>query len=508
MIHKIKAMYDEGKGLGIRAIARHLGVSRNTVKKYLRMDEEAIQQQQGCLERSKRLDDHRDYIIHLLATFPNLSAVKVLRKLREKHPELDASDRSARRYVSQLKESVTLKQTRHYEPVLDMVPGVQCQVDGGELRRVLVGGIESVVYFVVFVLSYSRLMYVGLSSEPVNTTTFIQMHDDAFGYFGGRPEECVYDQAKLVVLHEQYRELELNQQFHAYAIAAGFRIHACEGYDPESKGKVESGVKYAKNNGLYGEVFDDWNHLEQHIGQWLNETANTRIHGTTGEPPRQRYERDELAHMGGYLTPAYLTQSRPHQETRKVDKTGLLSWKSNKYSAPMIYQRIRVGVRVEMAQLVLSDLETGKEVARHGLSHGKGEVIKNNDHYRDKQAQIADLEELISQQIGEAVGKRLCALLKQTSPRIYKDQLVGLKSLLKRHEMPSELLTKLCDRPALTTTQIRDHLEAYAAHPERWRNAEKAFPEPLDTVASKGSRLTRYTGIAQNRQEVDHDQLH
>ncbi len=225
MIHKIKAMYDGGSGLGIRAIARQLGISRNTVKKYLRMDEETIDRHQRQRERKKRLDECRDYIISLLGTFPGLSAVKVLRKLKQKHPELDVSDRTARRYICKLKETVTLKQKRRYEPVLDMEPGVQCQVDGGELRGVMVGGVESIIYFVAFVLSYSRLMYVGLSRGPVNTDTFIRMHDDAFRYFGGRPEECVYDQAKLVVLHEQYRELELNQQFHAYATGAGFRIH-------------------------------------------------------------------------------------------------------------------------------------------------------------------------------------------------------------------------------------------------------------------------------------------
>src|SRR3546814_5804012 len=69
------------------------------------------------------------------------------------------------------------------------------------------------------------------------------------------PEECVYDQTKLVVLSEQYRELTLNPRFHEFATTAGFRIYACEGYDPESKGKVEAGVKYVKQDGLYGEEF-------------------------------------------------------------------------------------------------------------------------------------------------------------------------------------------------------------------------------------------------------------
>jgi hypothetical protein len=40
-------------------------------------------------------------------------------------------------------------------------------LDTSELRNVLIGGVETVVHFVVFVLAYSRLMYVGLSFKPL-----------------------------------------------------------------------------------------------------------------------------------------------------------------------------------------------------------------------------------------------------------------------------------------------------------------------------------------------------
>jgi len=508
VIHKIKALYDNGEGLKIRAIARQLGISRSTVKKYLQQDETTVQRQQRDRQRRKRLDAYRDYIIHLLTTFPGLSAEKVLGKLRAKDPELVVSDRTARRYISELKARISVKQKRRYEPVLEMVPGVQCQVDGGELRGVRVGEVERVIYFVVFVLSYSRLMHVSLSRTPVNTDTFIQMHDAAFRAFGGCPEECVYDQTKLVVLHEQYRELELNQAFHAYATAAGFRIHACEGYDPESKGKVEAGVKYVKHNALYGEAFADWSAVECHLAQWLEETANARLHATTGEPPQQRYERDEQSTLRPYLTPAYLSQTRSPAHTRQVDKTGLLSWKANKYSAPMAYQQARVGVREDATELVLSDLESGQEIARHGLSQGQGEIIKNTDHYRNKREQIAALESAIGEQLGAPAGDRLCSLLKQTNPRIYKDQLVGLKALLKRYTMPSALLIRLCDRTQLTTTQIRDYLAAYAAHPERLHTLEEKPPAPVDNPVSAPVALTPYAPLTQVHQETDHDRLH
>ncbi len=420
MIHKIKALHNEGAGLSIRSIARELDISRNTVRKYLRMDEVAIGEQQANRTRRKQLDDYWDYIVTLLGQFPGLSAVKVLRKLKERHPELGVSDRSARRYIKALKETVSLRQKRYYEPV-ESLPGVQCQVDGGELRGGLpVGGEATTVHFVVFVLSYSRLMYVGLSPRPIDTATFIRLHDAAFRYFGGRPEECVYDQTKLVVLHEQYRELDLNPAFAAYATAAGFRIYACEGYDPESKGKVEAGVKYVKGNALAGEVFDDRDHLEAHVRQWLDEVANVRQHGTTGEAPRVRFERDEL---------------------------------------------------------VLSDLETGQAIARHVISRDKGAVIRNNDHYRDKAARVADLEAAIGEQVGQATGARLCAQLKATSPRIYKDQLVALRGLLRQHtDLPQTLLDQLIERPALTTSQCRAYSEAYAADPGRFVDPPAAPP--------------------------------
>ena len=443
MIHKIKALHNEGAGLSIRSIARELGISRNTVRKYLRMDEVAIGEQQANRTRRKQLDDYRDYIVTLLG----LSAVKVLRKLKERHPELGVSDRSARRYIKALKETVSLRQKRYYEPV-ESPPGVQCQVDGGELRGLSVGGEATTVHFVVFVLSYSRLMYVGLSPRPIDTATFIRLHDAAFRYFGGRPEECVYDQTKLVVLHEQYRELDPNPAFAAYATAAGFRIYACEGYDPEGKGKVEAGVKYVKGNALAGEVFDDWDHLEAHVRQWLDGVANVRQHGTTGEAPRVRFERDEL---------------------------------------------------------VLSDLETGQAIARHVISRDKGTVIRNNDHYRDKAARVADLEATIGEQVGQATGARLCAQLKATSPRIHKDQLVALRGLLRQHtDLPQTLLDQLIERPALTTSQCRAYFEAYAADPGRFVDPPAAPPaSPTPPPPTDGSdRLSGYAAVLPSVQEV------
>jgi transposase len=459
--------------LSERKIAKQLNVSRNTVSKYLNMSEDSITSAQGVTERSKKLDAYRPYIVQILQSFPALSAAKVFTKLKEK-VALEVSDRSMRRYIQKLKQEVCFKQPRYYEPVIDMIPGQQCQVDGGELRGVMIGGIATTVYMTVFVLSYSRLMHVSVSAQPLNTETLIQHHDAAFRYFGGRPEECVYDQTKLVVIQEEFRELTLNQRFHQYATAVGFTIRACEGYDPESKGKVEAGVKYVKHNGLYGEVFECWSDLERYVAHWLETIANQRLHGTTGQKPTLYYQEAELPAMYPYLSPSCLQANESVESvTRKVDKTGLIAWQSNKYSVPMAYQGTRIGVRETAEQLLLIDRETGKTMAEHTLCREKGQIIKNRHHYRDPEQQVAQLESELKTLLNNADWvAELCALLKRSAPTIYKDQLRGAQQVMTDYlqcygDIKPDVMKRVIDTSRLTVTGLRERLTAYHAHPER-----------------------------------------
>src|SRR5690606_13576345 len=114
---------------------------------------------------------------------------------------------------------------------------------------------------------------------------------------------------------------------------------------------------------------------------------------------------------------------------RRADKTGLVSWRSNKYSVPMPYQCAAVGVREAAGELLISDLESGERIAVHALCTEKGRIVKNNNHYRDHAQRITELEAAIEAQLDEDVGRQLCRLLKRTAPRIYKDQLRAVRNL-------------------------------------------------------------------------------
>jgi len=505
MIHKIKMLHDNGNGLSMRQIRDELGISKNTVKKYLKMDEEAICNYLKNQERDKKLDQYKDWIVHLLQKFPRLTSVKIKRKLKKKAPEFEMSERSFRRYVGRLKLAYPVKQVRYYEPVIDMIPGVQCQVDPGELRNVMIDGKPVAVYFVVFVLSYSRQMYVATSFTPINTETFIRMHDEAFRYFGGVTEECVYDQTKLVVIHEEFREVRYNEAFHQYATSAHYDLRVCEGYDPESKGKVEAGVKYVKGNFFYGEEFTSRSDLNQRLSSWIDNVANCRTHGTTQQVPVEVFERVERSTLKEYLQPP-LANKNIRGETRMVDKTSLISWKSNKYSVPLPYQSGSVLVKSRENSLLIYEIASGSQIAIHDISMEKGQIVKNSNHYRDYQKKITDYESEIYTILGEETGQSICRIIRQTEPKIYKDQLVGLKAILSRQKDQVELvkvISGLTDRPRLKVSFIRDYLDGYFLTPQHENNG---FKQRIPCNAN--ADLAGYGDIRANNRQVMEDANH
>jgi hypothetical protein len=64
-------------------------------------------------------------------------------------------------------------------------------------------------------------------------------------------------------------------------------------YRAQTKGKVERPVRYLRDNFVYGRTFVNDADLDQQRRQWLDDVANVRVHGTTGERPRDRFDRDE-----------------------------------------------------------------------------------------------------------------------------------------------------------------------------------------------------------------------
>ena len=57
--------------------------------------------------------------------------------------------------------------------------------------------------------------------------------------------------------------------------------------------KIESGVKYVKNNALNGRVFKSLDEQNAFLLDWEQNVADTRIHGTTNRQVRRQFEEHE-----------------------------------------------------------------------------------------------------------------------------------------------------------------------------------------------------------------------
>src|SRR3546814_14551633 len=94
-------------------------------------------------------------------------------------------------------------------------------------------------------------------------------------------------------------------------------------------------------------------------------------------------------------------------QNRRADKTGLIYWKSNKYSVPMAWQRANVGVAEHSNDLTITDLETGDPIAVHELCAETGRTVKTTYHSRDHDQSIVQLK----QSIAALITKQTPALL-------------------------------------------------------------------------------------------------
>ena len=93
-------------------------------------------------------------------------------------------------------------------------------------------------YALVMVLSHSRLLWLRFYRRQT-MAVLIEGLESAFGWFGGVPQELLFDQMRAVVLSDGRAgggELVLNADFLRFAAHWGFRTRACRPYRAQTKG--------------------------------------------------------------------------------------------------------------------------------------------------------------------------------------------------------------------------------------------------------------------------------
>ena len=164
-------------------------------------------------------------------------------------------------------------------------PGEQAQVDWGSLPHIGEDGKRRRVRVFVMTMGWSRACCVELVRRA-DTAAFIQCRVNAFEYLGGVSRRCLYDNAKVITLgRDEEKRPVWNRRMLDFALRAGFEARLCQPYRAQTKGKVESGVKYVRRNMWPGMRFTDDADLNRQGLEWSGVVANARVHGTTYRIP-------------------------------------------------------------------------------------------------------------------------------------------------------------------------------------------------------------------------------
>ena len=357
---------DYKKGLSYKEIALKNNIDWRTAKKYAHSENKP--KYELCEPKPSKLDPYKEQIDIWLEEAP-YSAVRIMEKLHEMGCESKYT--IIRQYVATKKTELDQKATVRFETM----PGLQAQVDWAffEDYRVFEDGEWKKLYCFLMILGYSRMRYIEFVTD-MTTTTLINCHINAFRYFGGYPEEILYDNMKQVVVKRLLKQEDstLNSQFEDFCGFYGFRPVLCRPYRGQTKGKIERTVSFVRDNFMTGIKYENLNNLNNQAMNWSIK-VNGKIHATTNEIPQKRLLEEKLSP----LTREYIIDKI---NLRKVENDCLISYSNSKYSVPSEY--VGKHVTVIVMDNMLAAYYAGKQIALHMLSYHKHSMNVNKQHYR------------------------------------------------------------------------------------------------------------------------------
>lgn len=309
MIELNEVVYHWKKGQNNSQIARSLGISRPTVRKYLAAAQAAgltreeseptatiAENVMAAVAKAAKpasaaigavqevIGLHKEQICSWLDE-PDMTAKQICRLLAEQGYPFNYS--SLKRYVKKLKPDNSQRVTVR----LETSAGEQAQVDFGQVSLTL-GDHKKRVWAFVMTLSYSRHRFVRFV-ERQDTTTWLDCHSRAFEFFGGCPRTVLLDNLKAGVVKADLYDPIINRAYAELERHYGFVADPAKVRTPEHKGKVERSMPTVRQQLAAGRQYQDLADANEKALAWALTGIGKEKHGTTKEEPLLRFERDE-----------------------------------------------------------------------------------------------------------------------------------------------------------------------------------------------------------------------
>lgn len=360
------------EGLSISEIARQTSYDRKTIRKYINSETPPMRKKQP--RKSGKLDPFKDYILSRLNEHP-FSAMRLYREVQDQG--FTGKYGIVKNFVRGVRPKIDVPAVYRYETK----PGVQGQVDWAECGKIEIDGKIRKLYCFTMVLGFSRMRYAEFTLQ-IDIFNLLQCHLNAFNYFGGYPQEILYDNMKQIVLDRKpiSSDSTWNSKFEDFFKHYGFIPRLCRPYRPQTKGKIESTVKFVKKDFFMGGKFSSFTDLNLQLQQWLSR-VNLSIHGTTHEVPLERLKLEGLNKIAGVM-PYIVTK----EESRKISSDSHLSYLGNKYSVP--YKFAGRTARLQIRDTTFSVFVGNELVCRHEIMPGHGKLSRNKDHFKGLLSEI------------------------------------------------------------------------------------------------------------------------
>jgi transposase len=353
------------EGVGVRAIARRLGMARKTVRRIL--GRSLPEPKTPAAARGSILDTYDATIRSILRDAPDIRTPAVLERLRPLG--YTGGVTILREKIHHLRE----RAPREAFLTLDFAPGAAMQVDWADFGFALPGVPRRVSAFVA-TLCYSRYLYLEFTVSQ-SFGSLVRCMDRCLRFFGGTTEIDIFDNMKTVVRSHTPAATVFNPTFLEYARTRGFAVRACNVGRGNEKGRVERPIGFVRTRFWPGRRFRDLLDLNVQATRWRDDFANRRIHDVTGRVPALVFEHDEKPKLKPLPQTPFNTDDVLGTGVSKMCR---VPFDRNRYSVPwrLVSQQVIVRAGDERVAVFLEK----KCVALHPRSWDVGQDISNPAH--------------------------------------------------------------------------------------------------------------------------------
>jgi len=366
------------EGKPIKRIVRETGLSRNTVRKYVREPKKPAYSRTEPYALPS-LGDFTEVVEKILKEDKDLprkrrhTAKRIFERLRDEHG-FTGGESTVRNYVAARKRELGMGAPAVTFPLDHQPDDAEAQMDWGE-RTAEIAGVETKVHLCCIRFNYSGHFFVQAFPAERQEMMF-EGHRRAFEFFGGVPLSITYDNLKSAVKKILKGRNRVEQrEFTAFRAQYLFESDFCTRAAPWEKGGVENMVRYVGNNYFApAPRFDSIEALNEDLADWCAEntlrTASRRDR-TVGE-----YFAEEAPYL--LSLPKYPPECCKTYGV-KADHQSIVSHETNRYSVPVAYANRKLTLKAFAFEIVISTSD--RAVARHRRSFLRYEYVLEPLHY-------------------------------------------------------------------------------------------------------------------------------